>query len=122
MSEQVDQKQRVLKAVVIGLGIAIVVCVGIIVVGLAMRASRLDTAQPPQTPADAPPAAAPAAARTLGTVDVPLPAGARVVSVAAAGGELHVLLDLPEGRRLLLVDRATGGVLGTLRFVPAAAP
>ncbi len=114
-----DQKQRVLKIIVIVLGILIVISLGIIVVGLAMNTAKLGAPKP--LDAAAPP---PGAARVSGDVEVPIPAGARVVEVTGDGRELHVLLDLPEGRALMLLDRKTGTVLGTLRFVPggAAAP
>ena len=110
-----DQKQRVLKIVVIVLGILIVICLGIIVVGMAMNAAKLGKPKP--LDAAAPP---PGAARVAGDVDVPIPAGAQVVEVTgdANGKELHVLLDTPRGRALMLVDRKTGAVLGTLHFVP----
>jgi hypothetical protein len=120
MSEQVDQKQRVLKIIVIVLGILIVMALGAIVAGMVMQAHKLDRKKAAAVEKDA--AAPPAQAEVLGNVDVPIPYGARVVEVTAGDGELHVLLDMPEGRALLLVDRATGEVMGSLRFVPGSAP
>ena len=111
-----DQKQRVLKIIVIVLGILILISLGVIVAGIAMNAAKLGKPKP--LDAAAPP---PGAARVAGDVDVPIPAGARVVEVTGDNKELHVLLDLPEGRALMLVDRKTGAVLGTLHFVPEAA-
>ena len=110
-----DQKQRVLKIIVIGLGILIVICLGVIVAGMAIQAAKLGKPKPLE--AGAPP---PRGARVAGDVTVPIPPGARVVEVTGDSKELRVLLDLPEGRALMLVDRKTGAVLGTLHFVPGA--
>jgi len=109
----VDQKQRVLKIIVIALGILIVICLGVIVAGMAMQAAKLGKPKPLDSAA--PP---PGAARVAGDVTVPIPPGAQVVEVTGDSRELRVLLDLPEGRALMLVDRKTGAVLGTLHFVP----
>lgn len=111
-----DQKQRVLKIIVICLGILIVICLGVIVAGMAMQAAKLGKPKP--LDAAAPP---PGASRVAGDVDVPIPPGARVVEITGDSKELRVLLDLPEGRALMLVDRRTGAVLGTLHFVPETA-
>lgn len=43
------------------------------------------------------------------------PAGTRIVSVAAAGGRLAVLVARPDGDRVLLVDPKGGRVVGELR-------
>jgi hypothetical protein len=119
MTEEVDQKQRVLKIIVIVLGIAIIVCIGVIIVTIAMRASGKGE----RANAPAAMSAQVAPAKVLGNVDVPIPYAAKVVQVTGGAAELYVLVDLPDGQRqLLLVDRATGGVLGTLRFAPGAAP
>ncbi|MEN3974797.1 hypothetical protein [Emcibacter sp. SYSU 3D8] len=120
MSEQVDQKQRTLKIIVILLGVAIMICVGVIGTTMALRAARMGKEAPAETTANE--VVSGPQARVLGNVDVPVPYGARVVGVTAGPGELQVLLDLPEGRTLLLVDRRTGEVLGSLRFVPGAVP
>jgi hypothetical protein len=120
MTEQVDQKQRVLKLVVIGLGVAIVICIGIIVITMAMRAARLGKEQPREAAIHE--TRGKAQGRVLGDVDVPVPYGAQVVEVTGGPKELYVLVNAPDGRHLMLVDRATGDVLGNLRFVPGAAP
>ncbi len=115
-----DQKQRALKLVVIGLGIAIVICIGIITVTMALRAARLGKDQPPEAAIQE--THHKSQGRVLGNVDVPVPFGAHVVEVNGGPKELYVLLDAPDGRHVMVVDRATGDVLGSLRFVPGAAP
>jgi len=120
MSEQVDQKQRVLKIIVIGLGILIVICLGVIVAGMAMQAAKLDKKKAAEEQIDEPRAASPG--KALGELDIPIPHGAGVVAVTGGGRELQVLMETPEGRAVMLVDRKTGKVMGTLRFVPAPAP
>ena len=115
-----DQKQRALKLVVIGLGIAIVICIGIITVTMALRAARLGKDQPPEAAIQE--TRHKSQGRVLGNVDVPVPFGAHVVEVNGGQKELYVLLDAPDGRHVMVVDRNTGDVLGSLRFVPGAAP
>ncbi len=115
-----DQKQRVLKIIVIGLGILIVICLGVIVAGMAMQAAKLDKKKAAEEDT-AEPRAAPLG-KPIGELDVPIPHGASVVEVTGGGRELQVLLETPEGRAVMLVDRKTGKVLGTLRFLPGAAP
>ena len=52
--------------------------------------------------------------------------GAEVVRESGAKVRAHrddqVLIETPEGRAVMLVDRKNGKVLGTLRFVPGVAP
>lgn len=110
-----DQKQRVLKIIVIVLGILILISLGVIVAGIAMNAAKLGKPKPLDAAAPVP-----GAARVAGEMDVPIPTGARVVAVTGDGKELRVLLETPGGQALMLVDRRTGAVLGTLRFVPEA--
>ena len=83
MTEEVDQKQRVLKIIVIVLGIAIIVCIGVIIVTIAMRASGKGE----RANAPAAMSAQVAPAKVLGNVDVPIPYAAKVVQVTggAAG-------------------------------------
>ena len=115
-----DQKQRVLKIIVIGLGILIVICLGVIVAGMAMQAAKLDKKRAAEAETAEPRGAS--QGKVLGDLDVPIPHGASVVAVTGGGRELQVLLETPEGRAVMLVDRKTGKLLGTLRFVPAPAP
>lgn len=120
-----DQKQRVLKLVVIGLGLAIAACLVIIIIGIGMNVARMGAKKPAAAPAaETGTTSVPASAQrpAIGNVDVPVPYGARVAAVTGGHGEFHVLVDTPEGRSLVIVDRATGGVLGTLRFVPGSLP
>lgn len=115
-----DQKQRVLKIIVIGLGILIVICLGVIVAGMAMQAAKLDKKKAAEAEIDEPRSTS--RGKALGDLDVPIPHDASVVEVTGGGRELQVLLETPEGRAVMLVDRKTGKVLGMLRFVPGAGP
>ena len=84
----------------LGLGAAIVLLTGLLIAGIVDRAGEtvrqddyLDAA-------------------------VPLPQGARVVSVTSEGETLSMLLDLSSGSQAILtVDRRTGEVLGTLELL-----
>lgn len=78
----------------------------------------------PDNPGDAPAAARPApepAGGLTAEIAVPLPPGARVLSVAAGGGELLLHVADGEDRAILAVDRRTGEIVQRIRLVPAPA-
>ena len=103
-----DPNIRILKAIVIGLGLAMVVCAGILVWGLTRKA--------------APRAAAPVAAAEVpsqfGERTLSLPRGARLLDVTQSEARLMLRVRLATGaERLILVDAATGDRLGSLDIV-----
>jgi hypothetical protein len=100
---------RVLWAVVIIMGVLILV--GTVVV-IATIANRLGG------PAKRSEAAAPAGA--FGRADLPIPPGCEVVETVPAGERLLLRLGTGERcRQLLVVEMATGRLLGTLNLVPS---
>ena len=110
MDEQVDQKQKTLKRVVIILGVLIVVCVVVLVVGI-MRKSM--------TPGDVEQAVSVVAGNpAFGELGITMPPNSRVMSTNVTDREIHALMLTPFGQRLVVIDRATGQVLGTVRFTP----
>lgn len=112
-----------LKALVVGMGVAIFVVATIIVVELARRAASDDTAMPnpataasPSVPVLALDPERPVVAR------IGLPAGASVVDTYPMAGTLAVDLRLEDGaRRVMLIDPATGQALGTFDLIADAA-
>ena len=74
---------------------------------------------PAPTPAPAAPAPRPAAPGTFGTIAVPLPEGCVLARVIPEGGRLYLRIG-PAGRceRVVVVDVATGSVLGTITVGP----
>jgi hypothetical protein len=87
-----------LKLLVIVMGVLIVLGVGGLIYGLAMRVEL------------------PRAGAADGTIA--LPAGARVLDMAAAGDRLVLRVALPDAsERLLVVDLAHGRQIGTLELV-----
>lgn len=97
---------RVLKAVVIGLGVLIVVGVVALVVGLFWRAAKMGEGGKPAATV-----AAPAAPGGL----VSLPRGSEIIEMAAAGDRVVLRLRLADGAtRLVFVDPRAASVAGQL--------
>lgn len=87
-----------LKVLVVVMGVLIVAGVATIIYGLA---TRLDLSRP-----------------RFADGRLELPAGARIVDMAAAGEKLVLRVALPDAReRLIVVDLARGQQVGTLELV-----
>lgn len=106
---------EILRAIVIGLGLLLVIAF-LILVG---RLLYLAFATPAQAPAPASPPR-PAATRTAPEVALALPAGASIKAVSLSGDRLAVHYTSPTGDGILIVDAATGEVVGRLKAAPAA--
>ena len=92
---------RGLKILVVGLGVMIVVTFAVLV---AVIAGRLSRGGGPTS-----------AARSFPPATLDLPRGARIETMAAGADRLVLELALPEGgRRLVVVDMATGARLGVI--------
>jgi len=99
---------RALKALVIFMGVLILAGMGLVGYGIVKR-----TAIPER------PAPATAAARAYGPVEISLPSGARIARTRTSGERLIVELELAGGgERLLVLDLATGGLVGTIDLKP----
>lgn len=117
---------RVLKILVVVMGILIVAGVVTIVATIISRLNaKSEASAPSQSRLQAPnpvtmPVMAPAVIDPIGTVTHALPTGARIVSVSADAGRLFIHHQGAEtGAGVLILDGATGQVLGELRFDPA---
>jgi hypothetical protein len=99
---------RPLVALVIIMGVLIVAGIIVVVVAIANRIGGGGTA-------------ATRAAPEFASADLPVPAGCQVMETTTADDRL--ILRLGSGERcnqILIVDMATGRLLGTLRLVPNA--
>ncbi|MDX5361381.1 MAG: DUF6476 family protein [Alphaproteobacteria bacterium] len=105
-----DRTYRILKWVVIVMGVLLVVGFVVIVIGMiskiqgftgANRAAALQRVSAPYEAA------------------VTLPAGARIVETAVGDGLVVLRLETPGGPALLLVDPRTGRARGTVTLTPA---
>ena len=115
MATETTANLRLLKAIVIILGVAIVAVLVVIVVTIVQRAGKL-TAEPEPAVAPATGAAAPAAFDERHLV---VPAGDRIIAMTATGDRLILRLDRPDGGEyLLVVDLKTGVRLGKIRLGP----
>lgn len=110
---------RALKAVVIVMGVLILAGMGLVGYGIVKRATT------PQAPAKvgvmalAPPIAGSAAKGPYGPVEIPLPPGARLLGTRAEGDRLLVELALANGgERVLVIELASGALLGTIDLKP----
>lgn len=96
---------RVLKGVVIGLGLLIVIGVVALIVGLFWRASRMGEGAAP----------APVAVPTALSGPVSLPRGSEITDMTSAGDRVVLRLRLNDGStRLLFVDPRAARVAGQL--------
>ncbi len=101
---------RTLKTIVITLAVLIVVGSGVLLYGLSQNWHKLSEAQAPATPAAAPAAQAPA---NCGQVSLGLTADSRVQSITPAGRVVVVQVVSNSDERLVVLDPATGAVVGT---------
>ena len=102
---------RSLKVLVVVMGVLLVGGTAALVAAIIDRASHRTAA----------PALRPMAARGFDRAVVDLPAGARVLGSEAADGRLVVRIGLAAGgEELLLIDPASGALLGTIELRPAA--
>lgn len=105
MATDLTQNTRLLKSIVIGLGVAIIVMFIVIVVTIIVRPSGFAARSGPLS-----------ATLALGP-------GERVQEITGAGSLVVLRLTGPEGERLLSVDPATGRMVANLTFVsPADGP
>lgn len=109
---------RALKALVIVMGVLILAGMGLVGYGIVKRVA---TPERPSQPATMPTASAVSApeARPYGPVEISLPSGARIARTRTSGERLIVELELASGgERLLVLDLATGALVGTIDLMP----
>lgn len=106
---------QALKALVIGMGILILVAMAVLAVTIYKRA----TAPSEETAVTNAPKTERASGLSFGTMDLPVPEGAHVEEMEAGDGRLTLRLRLNDGgTRILVVDLASGALLGTLVLQP----
>ncbi|TXH36738.1 MAG: hypothetical protein E6Q98_09760 [Rhodospirillaceae bacterium] len=124
-TDELPRQLRLLKGLVIGLGVLLGVAALVVVFAVLWKLS--DRSKPAPAPAVTAPAAstAPAAAATdslpaFGTADLALPVGCAVESATASGDRLVLLVGgTDDCRRVVIADLRSGKKLGEFRF-PAA--
>ena len=100
MTTDMTQSARLLKAIVIGLGVLILLGVALIVYEVIGRSGKIGARVSPDSYA---------------TATVTLPSGARVVGMTGEGDYLSLLVEDAAGRqRVMTIDRRSGAVVGTL--------
>ncbi len=106
---------QALKALVIGMGVLILVAMAVLAVTVYKRA----TAPGDETVTEAGPRAGGTSSLSFGAVDLPIPEGAHVEAMEADDGRLMLKLRLNDGStRIMVVDPASGALLGTFLLQP----
>ena len=96
MATDLTQNTRLLKSIVIGLGVAIIIMFVVIVVTIIVRSSGM------------------AARPGLASASLPLGPGEHLQDITGAGPFVVLRLAGPEGERLLTIDPTTGRVIANL--------
>lgn len=98
------QSARLLKAIVIGLGLLIVLGVALIVYEVVSRTGQ-----------STPISSASVSVGAYGSATVALPEGARVIGMTGEGDQLSLLVeDADGGQRVMTIDRRSGALLGVI--------
>ncbi len=97
---------RALKTIVITLGALVILAFGLLVYGLSQNWHRLSTPSQPAATAKTP-------AATWGHVGLGQPADSRIQSVTPAGSLIVVQVVSGGDERLVVLDPASGAVVGT---------
>jgi hypothetical protein len=103
-----DPNIRLLKGVVIGLGILVLAAFAVVVAGVATRVGG-----------PAPQTAPVAAAKILTIHTLAIPRGGRVIETHAVGARLAIRLGLADGsERIIFFDPATGAATTAIELTP----
>ena len=106
---------QALKALVIGMGILILVAMVVLAVTIYKRA----TAPGDERVIEAGQRTGVASGLAFGTVDLPVPEGAKVEEMNTVDGRLTLRLRLNDGSaRIMVMDLTSGALLGTLLLQP----
>jgi len=101
---------KAIKALVVFMGLLLVTGLAVLGWGLSNTAGKVGKPRPQVTVAGA----------EFATVNVPVPAGARVEQVLVAGERVVLRLTGGGAERLLVLDPADGKVAGSFVLVPEA--
>ena len=111
------EQHRALKAVVIGLGVLIVICLGVIATTVARRMAAPSHDEPIPPPPSA--IEQPGHPVFFGDVPVVIPSGSQVIQMSVSSDRLLLLLEDTAGaRRILVADSVTGHYLGSYNLMP----
>ena len=107
MDQEVPQNTRLLKIIVIVLGILLVVGFIVVIATIIIRLGSLGDEQTADS------ALAPAVLAAPGTYDLPLVTGETIQDFTLDGPRMAVHVQGPKGGRMLIVDLNSGAVLQT---------
>jgi hypothetical protein len=120
-TDELPRQLRLLKGLVIGLGILLGVAAVVVVFAALWKLSdRPKPAPAPAVPATVPGVSATDSLPAFGTADLALPVGCVVESATAAGDRLVLLVGgTDDCRRVVVADLKSGKKLGEFQFPPA---
>jgi hypothetical protein len=109
---------RMLKYVVVGLGIVLVIGFLLVIVGMAYTASQIGKGSATAAAPAAQIAAVPKAADSSSTYQVAIPQGAEVLGTSLSGDRLAITLKTENGPEIMVVDLRRGRILSQLILRP----
>ncbi len=110
------QKNRILKAVVIILGVLLVICFLIVVITIGLRIAKMGG----KGDGDAVPIEEIVVHPAFGTMDIAVREGARLGAMSADAGTLFLVIEGEGGQEIVVIDHWTGAERGRIRLVPNA--
>lgn len=111
-----DQKQRILKAVVIILGVLLLISFGVVAVTIVSRLSKMGKEEAAEAGIMEEISVTP----DFGETTIEIPKGGQASAVSADGKSLSVLIDRPAGQEIIIIDQWSGRERGRIKLVPEA--
>jgi len=102
---------RILKVVVIVMGLLLVAGFAFVVAAIVYQATRMDESEPAGPPAQA-------MANRLGELGLPVPSGTRIEGVTLDGKRMAVHLTGPNGSEIAVIDVDKGRVIARIKLEP----
>jgi hypothetical protein len=102
---------RILKVVVIVMGLLLVAGFAFVVAAIVYQATRMGESEPAGPPAQA-------MANRLGELGLPVPSGTRIEGVILDGKRMAVHLTGPNGAEIAVIDVDKGRVIARIRLEP----
>lgn len=126
MTQEVDQKQRILKAVVIILGILLLISFAVVAITIVSRLSTMGKDEVAEAGIIEEVAVTP----DFGATMIEIPAGGRIGGISADGKTLFLVIDRPGGQEtggqetggqeIIVIDHWSGRERGRIELVPEA--
>lgn len=111
-----DQKQRILKAVVIILGVLLLISFGVVAVTIVSRLSKMGKEEAAEAVIMEEITVTP----DFGETVIEIPPGGRASAISADGKTLSIVIDRLDGQEIIVIDQWSGRERGRIKLVPEA--